>query len=302
MITRSAGFYFRITISSKAGYACLLRISSLARTPPNSARHQRPPRQTLIATGRALTEVSHMTRNAGSISASSARSPRLMVVCRHHVRPGDNLRRHAGAADPHRVEVALLLATDSATSDTHDLSDTREALAATRRQRRWPAAQAFGIQTSSSWASHGELVADLALRAEVAGAYLALAAGTRISPSTRTGRQAHPEPTRPGAPPWMPTCPPRWSSITRAVGRWRQGRRRQAVLLLGAAAARARSREHLGSMGPEGRRHALSCQPVRPARRGAGVARRVEPGNGQVLRAGIRRGVSPDEGVVKRGT
>jgi len=91
------------------------------------------------------------------------------------------------------VEVALLLGTDGDIG-THDLSFTRETLAAVRREETLAGAAALGIKDVFFLGHHdGELVADLALRAEVAGIYRRWQPDTIFTFDPAWGGQAHPD-------------------------------------------------------------------------------------------------------------
>ena len=91
------------------------------------------------------------------------------------------------------VEVALLLGTDGDIG-THDLSFTRETLAVVRRQETLAGAAALGIKDVFFLGHHdGELVADLALRAEVAGVYRRWQPDTIFTFDPAWGGQAHPD-------------------------------------------------------------------------------------------------------------
>jgi LmbE family N-acetylglucosaminyl deacetylase len=91
------------------------------------------------------------------------------------------------------IEVALLLGTDGDIG-THDPSFTRETLAAVRRQETLAGAAALGIQDVFFLGHHdGELVADLALRAEVAGIYRRWQPDTIFTFDPAWGGQAHPD-------------------------------------------------------------------------------------------------------------
>ena len=91
------------------------------------------------------------------------------------------------------VEVALLLGTDGDIG-THDLSFTCEALAAVRREETLAGAAALGIKDVFFLGHHdGELVADLALRAEVAGIYRRWQPDTIFTFDPAWGGQAHPD-------------------------------------------------------------------------------------------------------------
>ena len=96
------------------------------------------------------------------------------------------------------IEVALLLGTDGDIG-THDLSFTRETLAAVRRQETLAGAAALGIKDVFFLGHHdGELVADLALRAEVAGIYRRWQPDTIFTFDPAWGGQAHPDHTAAG--------------------------------------------------------------------------------------------------------
>lgn len=96
------------------------------------------------------------------------------------------------------VEVALLLCTDGDIG-THDPSFTRETLAATRRQETLAGAAALGIHDVFFLGHHdGELVADLTLRAEVAGVYRRWQPDTVFTFDPAWGGQAHPDHTAAG--------------------------------------------------------------------------------------------------------
>jgi LmbE family N-acetylglucosaminyl deacetylase len=91
------------------------------------------------------------------------------------------------------VEVALLLGTDGDIG-THDPSFTRETLAAVRREETLAGAAALGIKDVFFLGHHdGELVADLALRAEVAGIYRRWQPDTIFTFDPAWGGQAHPD-------------------------------------------------------------------------------------------------------------
>ena len=96
------------------------------------------------------------------------------------------------------IEVALLLGTDGDIG-THDLSFTRESLAATRRQETLAAAAQLGLKEVIFLGRHdGELVADLALRAEIASAYRRLQPDTVFTFDPFWAGQAHPDHTAAG--------------------------------------------------------------------------------------------------------
>lgn len=96
------------------------------------------------------------------------------------------------------VEVALLLCTDGDIG-THDPSFTRAALAATRRQETLAGAAALGIH-DIFFLGHpdGELVADLTVRAEIAGIYRRWQPDTVFTFDPYWAGQAHPDHTAAG--------------------------------------------------------------------------------------------------------
>jgi LmbE family N-acetylglucosaminyl deacetylase len=96
------------------------------------------------------------------------------------------------------VEVALLLCTDGDIG-THDLSYTRESLAAVRREETLAGAQALGLKEVFFLGYHdGELVADLQLRALVAGVYRRFQPDTIFTFDPYWHGQAHPDHTAAG--------------------------------------------------------------------------------------------------------
>lgn len=96
------------------------------------------------------------------------------------------------------AEVGLLLCTDGDIG-THDLSFTRATLAATRRQETLAAAAELGIHDVFFLGHHdGELVADLALRTEVAGVYRRWQPDSVFTFDPAWGGQAHPDHTAAG--------------------------------------------------------------------------------------------------------
>ena len=118
---------------------------------------------------------------------------RLMVVAAHP----DDLETTCGGTLAllirTGVEVALLLATDGDIG-THDPAFTRETLTATRRQETLAGAQVLGIRDVFFLGHHdGELVADLELRAEVAGAYRRWQPDTVFTFDPYWAGQAHPD-------------------------------------------------------------------------------------------------------------
>jgi LmbE family N-acetylglucosaminyl deacetylase len=118
---------------------------------------------------------------------------RILVVAAHP----DDLETTSGGTlallIARGVEVALLLGTDGDIG-THDLSFTRETLAVVRRRETLAGAAALGIKEVFSLGHHdGELVADLALRAEVAGVYRRWQPDTIFTFDPAWGGQAHPD-------------------------------------------------------------------------------------------------------------
>jgi LmbE family N-acetylglucosaminyl deacetylase len=96
------------------------------------------------------------------------------------------------------IEVSLLLGTDGDIG-THDPTYTREVLAAVRHQETVAAARLLGLRDVIFLGHHdGELVADLTLRAEVAGAYRRLQPDTVFTFDPYWSGQAHPDHTAAG--------------------------------------------------------------------------------------------------------
>ena len=191
------------------------------------------------------------------------------------------------------VEVALLLGTDGDIG-THDLSFTRETLAAVRRQETLAGAAALGIKDVFFLGHHdGELVADLALRAEVAGIYRRWQPDTIFTFDPAWGGQAHPDHIAAGraaVDAYMPSKMELYhpEQLVDGVKVAAPCRRCQTVLLLRRQQPRGRNHDrHLVSVGQEDRSHTVSPQPIRPEGRGAGMAGRVEPRDGEVLRVRI---------------
>jgi LmbE family N-acetylglucosaminyl deacetylase len=123
---------------------------------------------------------------------------RVLVVAAHP----DDLETACGGTVAllirYGIEVSLLLGTDGDIG-THDLSFTRESLAATRRQETRNAAALLGLKEVIFLGHHdGELVADLALRAEIAGAYRRLQPDTIFTFDPFWAGQAHPDHTAAG--------------------------------------------------------------------------------------------------------
>ena len=123
---------------------------------------------------------------------------RILVVAAHP----DDLETTSGGTlallIERGIEVALLLGTDGDIG-THDVSFTRETLAAVRRQETLAGAAALGIEDVFFLGHHdGELVADLALRAEVAGIYRRWQPDTIFTFDPAWGGQAHPDHTAAG--------------------------------------------------------------------------------------------------------
>jgi LmbE family N-acetylglucosaminyl deacetylase len=118
---------------------------------------------------------------------------RLMVVAAHP----DDLETTSGGTLALLIErgiaVALLLGTDGDIG-THDPAFTRESLAAVRREETLAGAAALGIVDVFFLGHHdGELVADLALRAEVADIYRRWQPDTIFTFDPAWGGQAHPD-------------------------------------------------------------------------------------------------------------
>lgn len=123
---------------------------------------------------------------------------RILVVAAHP----DDLETACGGTVAlliqHGIEVSLLLGTDGDIG-THDLSMTRERLATTRREETLAAARILGLKEVVFLGHHdGELVADLTMRAEVAGAYRRLQPDTLFSFDPYWSGQAHPDHTAAG--------------------------------------------------------------------------------------------------------
>jgi LmbE family N-acetylglucosaminyl deacetylase len=91
------------------------------------------------------------------------------------------------------VEVALLLGTDGDIG-THDPAYTRESLAATRRKETLAGAAELGLKEVFFLGHHdGELMADLQLRAEIAGVYRRFQPDTIFTFDPYWHGQAHPD-------------------------------------------------------------------------------------------------------------
>jgi LmbE family N-acetylglucosaminyl deacetylase len=123
---------------------------------------------------------------------------RLMVVAAHP----DDLETACGGTIAllvrQGVEVVLVLGTDGDIG-THDPAMTREKLAAIRRQETLAAADVLGLKDVVFLGRHdGELVADLALRAEVAHAYRRYQPDTVFTFDPYWAGQAHPDHTAAG--------------------------------------------------------------------------------------------------------
>lgn len=123
---------------------------------------------------------------------------RILVVAAHP----DDLETSSGGTlallIAQGAEVALLLGTDGDIG-THDVSFTRETLAAARRQETLAGAQVLGLKEVFFLGHHdGELVADLALRAEVAGIYRRWQPDTVFTFDPFWAGQAHPDHTAAG--------------------------------------------------------------------------------------------------------
>ena len=187
------------------------------------------------------------------------------------------------------VEVALLLGTDGDIG-THDLSFTRETLAAVRRQETLAGAAALGIKDVFFLGHHdGELVADLALRAEVAGIYRRWQPDTIFTFDPAWGGQAHPDHIAAGraaVDAYMPSKMELYHPEQLVDGVKVADVKRFFFFGGSNRGARSRSTSHQ-RWDREDRSHTVSPQPIRPERRGAAMARRVEPRDGEVLRVGV---------------
>jgi LmbE family N-acetylglucosaminyl deacetylase len=96
------------------------------------------------------------------------------------------------------IEVSLLLCTDGDIG-THDTTYTHETLAVTRREEALEAAKVLGLMDAIFLGRHdGELVPDLALRAEVAHAYRRVQPDTVFTFDPFWSGQAHPDHTAAG--------------------------------------------------------------------------------------------------------
>ena len=199
------------------------------------------------------------------------------------------------------IEVALLLGTDGDIG-THDLSFTRETLAAVRRQETLAGAAALGIKDVFFLGHHdGELVADLALRAEVAGIYRRWQPDTIFTFDPAWGGQAHPDHIAAGraaVDAYMPSKMELYHP-EQLVDGVKVADVKRFFFFGGSNRAGEITIDISAAWADEARGHPLSRQPVRPEGRGAAMAGRVEPRDGEVLRAGVRRGVSSDERVVR---
>jgi LmbE family N-acetylglucosaminyl deacetylase len=132
------------------------------------------------------------------ISQFGEEAKRILVVAAHP----DDLETACGGTVKllvdHGVEVLLLLTTDGDIG-THDPAHTRETLAAIRRQETRDGAAVLGLKDVVFLGHHdGEVVADLALRTEVAGAYRRLQPDTIFTFDPAWGGQAHPDHTATG--------------------------------------------------------------------------------------------------------
>ena len=165
-----------------------------------------------------------------------------------------------------------------------------------RRQETLAGAAALGIKDVFFLGHHdGELVADLALRAEVAGIYRRWQPDTIFTFDPAWGGQAHPDHIAAGraaVDAYMPSKMELYHPEQLVEGV--KVADRQTVLLLRRQQSRGEITIDISSAWGEARGHALSRQPVRPEGRGAGVAGRVEPRDGEVLWARVRQGVSSD--------
>jgi LmbE family N-acetylglucosaminyl deacetylase len=125
---------------------------------------------------------------------------RLLVVAAHP----DDLETSCGGTlalfVDEGVEVALLLCTDGDIG-THDLTYTRQTLAATRREETLAGARALGLKEVFFLGDRhhdGELVADLQLRAEIAHVYRRWQPDTVFTFDPYWHGQAHPDHTAAG--------------------------------------------------------------------------------------------------------
>lgn len=123
---------------------------------------------------------------------------RVLVVAAHP----DDLETAAGGTIALLIErgikVALLLGTDGDIG-THDLTYTRETLAATRRRETQDAARSLGLDDVFFLGlPDGELVADLALRAAIANIYRRWQPDTVLTFDPYWSGQAHPDHTAAG--------------------------------------------------------------------------------------------------------
>ena len=141
---------------------------------------------------------------------------RVMVVAAHPDDLETACGGTVGAADPagHRG-IAGALATDGDIG-THDPAMTRANTGChPPRRRRSTAAQVLGLKEVVFLGRHdGELVADLALRAEIAHAYRRYQPDTLFTFDPSGPARRIPTTPRPDGRRWTPTCRPRWSSIT----------------------------------------------------------------------------------------
>ena len=181
-------------------------------------------------------------------------------------------------------------------------------MAAVRREETLAGARALGLKDvfflGQLGEGHhdGELVADLRLRAEVAHVYRRWQPDTIFTFDPYWHGQAHPDHTAAGraaVDAYMPSKMELYHPEQLADGVqvadvkrffFFGGSERQGVITVDIAAAWERkvraTRCHVSQFGQ--REEALA------------VAGRVEPRDGQVLRAGVRRGVPPDVGLVVR--
>ena len=188
------------------------------------------------------------------------------------------------------VEVALLLGTDGDIG-THDPAFTRETLAAVRRQETLAGAAALGIEDLFFLGYHdGELVADLAFRAEVAGIYRRWQPDTIFTFDPAWGGQAHPDHIAAGraaVDAYMPSKMELYHPDQLVDGA-KVADVKRFFFFGGSNRAGEITIDISQRLANEARGHPLSRQPVRPERRGAGMAGRVEPRDREVLRVGVR--------------
>jgi LmbE family N-acetylglucosaminyl deacetylase len=130
---------------------------------------------------------------AGEEAKPAEKVQRLMVVAAHP----DDLETACGGTVAllirSGVEVTLVLGTDGDIG-THDPTMTRENLAAIRREETLEAGRVLGLRDVVFLGRHdGELVPDLALRAEIAHAYRRYQPDTVFAFDPHWAGQAHPD-------------------------------------------------------------------------------------------------------------